>query len=697
MNSQHILCTASGLLLLLAASSPSAASSPLPGSLMVDRYQAVQLQVDSAYPGVGSSLLIDGKLGLIGIPTQTVGGAEQAGVVRLIALDPDSQQWTAAGDLSAADPSYDAGFGRASALQGDTLLISAVGSYTTWGSVYVFGRDSAVAPWLQTAKLTTSDAQLENAFGRTLALDGDLALVGAPYEEVHGLVNAGAVYVFSRDSVTGTWSQTARLVSPAQALGSQFGFSIALHGDIAVIGQPGSHGQYDRNGSAWIFQRSTSGKWKQTARLQSDAPSSAYGDSYGYSVAYDGSHLLVGAPAELTKYSNQYTGGVVYVYQPGDSSAQWLQTDRLSVGNPDYPGLLGVHVAQQDGLLLLTGIEDSAVNISCVYVFQYDSAAGNWVRTATMSPGGAYGAPVAIHDNNVLIGSSGLSDNYLNQVFAYHLTTGGFDSGDAPAPYPTRLADGGPRHAASSLSLGPLIDAESDGQPASSASGDDVAMHDEDGVRFPAPLIRDDHNDVEVEVHGGPGVLDAWIDYNQDGDWLDAGEKIADHLAVVSGLNRFGIYIPATALPGQTYARFRLSSAGSAAPTGAADDGEVEDLLIGFVDPSVSLGDDVATYEGNGVPVTVTLNSPLDEDVTVKYATQDGSATAAGGDYAPASGELTIPAGSLSATAEDLVLLLADEGPKEQAEKFKIKLKSPSNAVIGDGVQVITINKNKTY
>ena len=79
-------------------------------------------------------------------------------------------------------------------------------------------------------------------------------------------------------------------------------------------------------------------------------------------------------------------------------------------------------------------------------------------------------------------------------------------------------------------------------------------------------------------------VLDAWIDFNQDGDWLDAGERIFSAVNVVGGDNVLSFTVPAGSLTGDTYARFRVSSAGVvAAPTGAAPDGEVEDYQVQLI------------------------------------------------------------------------------------------------------------------
>lgn len=163
-----------------------------------------------------------------------------------------------------------------------------------------------------------------------------------------------------------------------------------------------------------------------------------------------------------------------------------------------------------------------------------------------------------------------------------------FDLGDAPDPffatpghYPTLLANDGPRHRlGSGLFLGTEVDREFDGQPSANADGDDVngTPDDEDGVVIPG-LVRGSASNVTVTASQA-GKLDAWIDFNRDGDWDDADERIANSLSVNAGSNTINVAVPSVASIGATYARFRLSSAGGLAVTGEAADGEVEDVQV---------------------------------------------------------------------------------------------------------------------
>jgi hypothetical protein len=135
------------------------------------------------------------------------------------------------------------------------------------------------------------------------------------------------------------------------------------------------------------------------------------------------------------------------------------------------------------------------------------------------------------------------------------------DLGSAPSPYPTTIAENGARHGIDgTLHLG------------SGGTADD-------GVVFlDAP---DPGTTARVQVTASSiGRLDAWIDLNRDGDWTDPDEQIATNVVLDAGANELAVAIPLTAVPGSTWARFRISQLGGLAPTGVADHGEVEDHSI---------------------------------------------------------------------------------------------------------------------
>ena len=204
------------------------------------------------------------------------------------------------------------------------------------------------------------------------------------------------------------------------------------------------------------------------------------------------------------------------------------------------------------------------------------------------------------------------------------------DYGDAPDPtYPTLFGSDGARHVlGSGLFLGSSVDSDANGQPNATATGDDTAgvPDDEDGVVFTSALLVGDTTTLTVTASTA-GKLDAWIDFNADGDWADAGEQIFTSRTLLAGANSLSFSIPSTVTTGDTYARFRFSSTGELLPTSLAADGEVEDYLITITADVATCTDDdgdIVTIKVKGAAFiatedcSITIEGSVSASVSIK-------------------------------------------------------------------------------
>lgn len=141
------------------------------------------------------------------------------------------------------------------------------------------------------------------------------------------------------------------------------------------------------------------------------------------------------------------------------------------------------------------------------------------------------------------------------------------------------------------LYLGGSVDVEPDHQPSVAGNGDDLAGSDDgDGVVFGSAVEAGNTASVEVTASGG-GLLNAWIDFDGNGAWEDAGEQIFKNQILFQDTNRLTFRVPIEAAGGGTWARFRLhrrrpsETAGSFSLEGLAPDGKVEDYRLDIVVP----------------------------------------------------------------------------------------------------------------
>ena len=169
--------------------------------------------------------------------------------------------------------------------------------------------------------------------------------------------------------------------------------------------------------------------------------------------------------------------------------------------------------------------------------------------------------------------------------FTRVLTPVELDFGDAPesgTSFPTRLPSGGRHVLGSDLRLGAQVDGEADGQPDATATGDGA---DEDGMTFGTLQAGNANASVTVNanVPSGTAMLNAWVDFNADGDWVDAGEQVFVDQTLSNGTNSLSMSIPAGATAGSTFARFRVTGTPGYSFFGLAPDGEVEDYQVTVV------------------------------------------------------------------------------------------------------------------
>ncbi len=191
-----------------------------------------------------------------------------------------------------------------------------------------------------------------------------------------------------------------------------------------------------------------------------------------------------------------------------------------------------------------------------------------------------------------------LADDGIGEdILGSHVYFDFYDFADAPASYKTLLKDNGPVHKiVHDLHLGNSITDEPDGQPSDHA---DVDKGD-DGVSFSA-IYTGNLSNIIVNA-SAPGKLNAWMDFNGDGNWSEPDEQIFVDKGLVEGNNALTFNVPSGAKPGNTFARFRFSTTGELsscglAANGSVPDGEVEDYLV-LIEKSATLGDR-AWMDGN--------------------------------------------------------------------------------------------------
>ncbi|MGH9838559.1 MAG: putative Ig domain-containing protein [Blastocatellia bacterium] len=354
----------------------------------------------------GAAVALSGDTVVIGAPMNDATQWDQGSVYVFVR---SGGFWTQLPKLTASDGATGDSFGAAVALSGDTLVVGApfgaVGSNVQQGSVYVFTRNGGF--WNEQQKLTASDGAAFDEFGCAVALSSDTLVVGAHRDANGSNVEQGSAYVFVRSGATQpVWTQQQKLTASDGAAGDSFGAAVALDGDMLVASAPFDDiGANPNQGSAYVFTRSGA-VWTLQQKLS--ASDGAADDSFGFAVALSGDKLAVGAPYDAVNFN--YQQGSVYAF--GRNGTVWTQRQKLSADDGMGEDRFGSAVAMGGDTLVVGAPNDvtgPGVELGSASVFAFT---GSWVpqETLTTASGASnemFGHAVALSNDTVMAGAPG--------------------------------------------------------------------------------------------------------------------------------------------------------------------------------------------------------------------------------------------------------------------------------------------------
>jgi hypothetical protein len=299
--------------------------------------------------------------------------------------------------LAASDANADDRFGISVAIDGD---IAVVGAYQNdanaldCGAAYIY--ELSGSQWVERQKLTGSDASAGDKFGRSVAINGDTIVVGSYYAD-NAEPNTGAAYVFSR--VGAVWVQQQRIFASDAAAGDRFGVSVSVKADCIVVG---AYGDDKDTGAAYVFVR-TGSVWSEQQKLT--ASDRAQGDHFGYAVAMDANTILIGA------YNDEHLEGTGSVYVFERQGPTWIEQNVMRASDSNRWDYFGCSVAL-DGNLAVIGAYECEVNTvpdaGAAYVFIKTDT--GWTEQQKLidindpNMGEDFGKSVAIASGSIFVG-----------------------------------------------------------------------------------------------------------------------------------------------------------------------------------------------------------------------------------------------------------------------------------------------------
>ncbi|MEE9129335.1 MAG: FG-GAP repeat protein, partial [Phycisphaerales bacterium] len=280
--------------------------------------------------------------------------------------------------LTASDPGVFESFGFSVAVWGETALIGAEWDReiaTEAGAVYVFGPQGT--SWVEMQKLLASDGASLNHFGHAVALDGDVALIGAGGHQHDDDSGTGSAYVFRHNG--SSWVQGQELIASDGAWQDGFGTSVSISGDVAVIGAVFDDDNGAQSGSAYVFRYDSKSKsWLEEQKLL--ASDGAGGDFFGTAVAIFGEVALVGADGHD---DGAESTGAVYVFRYDAQTSRWVEEQKLLASDGTELDRFGDSVSISGDVALIGARLDVS---GSAYVFRYDADKGQWIEQQKLVP-----------------------------------------------------------------------------------------------------------------------------------------------------------------------------------------------------------------------------------------------------------------------------------------------------------------------
>jgi len=281
------------------------------------------------------------------------------------------------------------------------MLVIAISGTSVIGKISQDEQSSVMVGWSEMTKLLASDGAASDNFGWSVSISGEYAVVGAMSDDS----GRGSAYVFKRSGTS--WTQEAKLTASDGAAGDLFGHSVSITGEYVVIGATQDDSYL---GSAYVFKRSGT-SWTQEAKVT--ASDGAAGDYFGYSVSISGEYIISGAPGDDSD------SGSAYVFKRSGTS--WTQEAKVTASDGAAGDLFSFSVSINGDY---TVIGAYAVNSGQGSAYVFKRSGTSWTQEAklTASDGAAgddFGYSVAINGDYTVIGAVFDDDMGVNSGSAY--------------------------------------------------------------------------------------------------------------------------------------------------------------------------------------------------------------------------------------------------------------------------------------
>ncbi|MCP4633102.1 MAG: hypothetical protein GY855_09265, partial [candidate division Zixibacteria bacterium] len=318
----------------------------------------------------GYSVSISGEYAIIGAHGEDAGGS-MAGAAYIFKKNLTTGQFQEVNKIMASDSQVNDFFGYSVSISGEYAIVGAYLEDTGGsdaGSAYIFKKNSTTGQFQEVNRIMASDKQASDIFGYSVSISGEYAIVGA-YQEDAGGSNAGAAYIFKKN-LTGQFQEVDKIMASDKAANDNFGYSVFISDEYAIVGAYGEDTGGSSAGSAYIFKKNPVGQFQEVNKIQ--ASDKAASDNFGYSVSISGEYAIVGANAEDTGGTD---AGAAYIFKK-NLTGQFQEVNKIQASDKAASDVFGNSVSISGEYAIVgANYEDAGgSDAGAAYIFKKNSA-----------------------------------------------------------------------------------------------------------------------------------------------------------------------------------------------------------------------------------------------------------------------------------------------------------------------------------
>ncbi len=360
----------------------------------------------------GTAVATTRDVAVVGSPMDDDRGANSGSAYIFVRQQGNPEQWVQVQKLVPADSLAGDQCGEAVAINGDTIVVGTRFASGGRGAAYVYRRNGSSNSWTFSAKILPSDPALNDQFGFSVAVSGNIVAVGSRLDDDAGSAS-GSVYLFSRNQGgTNAWGQIKKLTAFDGATDDLFGQSVAINGDNVLVGAIGDFQNGLKTGSAYLYSRNQGGtnNWGQIRKL---IPSDGGGgDEFGSSVSIDGDNLVIGA--RVVNYLGTDTGAAYMFARNQGGANNWGQLKKLVSTTPFGNDQFGYSVSiSKDKVVAgvpFTGLNNESRFGSAFLFVENQAGLANWglvqeFKRTDPENNDQFAISVSVADNTVVVGA----------------------------------------------------------------------------------------------------------------------------------------------------------------------------------------------------------------------------------------------------------------------------------------------------